>query len=1453
MVAAKDVRSTEASTRLNPNKRKQGHNKNSVEDVITSIDFNLENEIEKTSGKLHDDDIEGDEEEMNDYDLDYEGIIEEIDADLEFDVSSIESTDSENDDADLDVSNVNITNQCRNETKRKTKPLKKGFMSKSRVGTDYIDEGDPSCTCSHCGAIMWYGEQINRRRNTHTPSFTLCCGQGQVVLPLLKEPPEALKKLMMGDDKLSKKFQKNLRPYNMVFSFTSLGGKVERSVKKGVGPDMFQLHGENYHLLGSLRPEDGNNAKFRQMYIADTENEVKNRSNCLSKSSLSGQVKKSDTLKEEIIEVLMKMLNEVNPYVKQFRSARERFDTNPDDAFHMRIISDRLRDGRTYNTPTASEVAALIPGDFNMDMDKRDIVLQRHSGKLFRINEIHASYLALQYPLLFTYGEDGFRLGIKKCVTEATKKQKKATISMRQFFAYRLHKRKNESGHLLHARRLFQQFLVDAYTTINRLRYLKLNQKSLRSDSFDSIKESENAGKTNMNEQGTEFVLPASFTGGPRYMKKNYLDAMTICKHFGFPNLFITFTCNPKWPELTRFTAMYTIEFQKHGLPHAHILLFMHPNYKLPTTDDIDKIISAEIPNKSTEPDLYNVVKDMMMHGPYGFPVYRRLEQEENYVEKSGMKCDNQWVIPYNKELSLRYRAHINVEWCNQAGSIKYLFKYINKGQDRVTVAVEPPDHVVMNQMGSVDGSVEKKKDEFKDFFDCRGKDKMEAVLSRKVIENTMFLAWFELNKINSLAKTLTYAQIPNFFTYDKSKKKFHRRKRGFALGRINYAPRKQEDPYYLRVLVNIVRGPTCYEDIKTFEDVLYESYKKTCAARGLLDDDHEYIDDLLRRSYDSSASDLRQCFAMMLNNDSLSSPENVWEHTWECLSEDIEFNRRIYFNRPGLVLSDEEKKNYALQEIEKLLKHNRDSLERFTNMPKVPQSSTSDSNVLILDERSYSREALLETLERDVPKMTDQQRRIFDEILDAVTKGIGGTFFVYGFGGTGKTFLWNLLSAAIRSKGDIVLNVASSGVASLLLPSGRTAHSRFGIPLNPDEFSTCVIAHGTDQANLIKEASLIIRDEAPMMNKHCFEALDRSLTDIVGKHRNKPFGGKVVVFGGDFRQILPVINGGGRADIVMATLNSSYLWEHCKILKLAKNMRLLSGCLTTTEAKDLKDFSNWILKLGEGKLGEPNDGEAEIEIPSEFLITNSEDPIEAISKAVYGDYVSLQENKEPKFFQERAIICPTNEDVNMVNDFMLDKLDGEEKIYTSADSIDPIDKISLNDEALGPDFLNKIKVSGLPNHSLRLKVGCPVMVLRNINHAAGLMNGTRLQITALMDFMVKAKIITGEKVGKTVYIPRLLITPSDTRLPFKMRRRQLPLAVAFAITINKSQGQSLSQVGLFLPRPVFLHGQLCVAVSKVTSKKGLQILIVDKDGKAKKTTTNVVFKNVFNNLQEDE
>ena len=153
---------------------------------------------------------------------------------------------------------------------------------------------------------------------------------------------------------------------------------------------------------------------------------------------------------------------------------------------------------------------------------------------------------------------------------------------------------------------------------------------------------------------------------------------------------------------------------------------------------------------------------------------------------------------------------------------------------------------------------------------------------------------------------------------------------------------------------------------------------------------------------------------------------------------------------------------------------------------------------------------------------------------------------FVHGHGGTGKTFLWHTIINRIRSEGLVVLAVASSGIASLLLPGGRTAHSRFKIPLTVDELSTCAIKKNTHLSSLLEITSLIVWDEAPMNNRCCFEALDRSMRDVLSGcdncSRDLPFGGKTVLLGGDFRQILPVILGGTEKEIINASLISSTL-----------------------------------------------------------------------------------------------------------------------------------------------------------------------------------------------------------------------------------------------------------------------------------------------------------------------
>ncbi|XP_022032765.1 uncharacterized protein LOC110933870 [Helianthus annuus] len=216
--------------------------------------------------------------------------------------------------------------------------------------------------------------------------------------------------------------------------------------------------------------------------------------------------------------------------------------------------------------------------------------------------------------------------------------------------------------------------------------------------------------------------------------------------------------------------------------------------------------------------------------------------------------------------------------------------------------------------------------------------------------------------------------------------------------------------------------------------------------------------------------------------------------------------------------------------------------------------------------------------------------------------------------------FLWKTFAAALRSKCEVVLNVASRGIASLLLDGGRTAHSRFVIPININEDSICLIEPNTELGDLIKRTTLIIWDEAPMTHNHCFEALDRTMRDISRSSQSniegKPFGGKVVLFDGDFRQILLVIPKGTRSMIVDASLYSSYIWQHCQVLKL---MRLRVGC-KQTDLQEIKEFAEWILKLGDGLLGDENDGEVDIEIPDDLLIHDQVNPISFLISFTYLD-----------------------------------------------------------------------------------------------------------------------------------------------------------------------------------------------------------------------------------------
>ncbi|GJU91462.1 hypothetical protein Tco_1303885, partial [Tanacetum coccineum] len=920
----------------------------------------------------------------------------------------------------------------------------------------------------------------------------------------------------------------------------------------------------------------------------------------------SAPLKSKHPIDRDIIRQVKDVLNTLSDLVKTFRRVRGRYSKYSEQNIRIKLVAKRGTDGRTYNLPTANEVASLIVGDFDTCVEQKDIVIEKLRKGLERINIFHPLYLPLQYPLLMSRGQDRYHLEIPH--------------------------RKKPGQHVMGKKD--KMFLVDGYTMVEteRLYFHRAKQSKLRCDTYSNIRQSVAKGNTDPTLLGKPVVLSFSFTGGPRYMETHNLsstdrpDVMSRVFKMKLDQLMKDL----KVLHLFGHTqvVVYTVEFQKRGLPHAHIYLFLHKDDKVPSVDQIKKFISAEIPDKNEDLNLYKLVSDFMMHGPCGeddatqvcmadekctkhfpkkiterssvdsegYPVYRRRDNER-YMEKSKSQLHNGYVIPYNATLLKRYQCHINVELCSQTGSIKYLFKYINKGPDRVSAQLY---ETVTNEDGQ---QVKKVVDEIKAFYDCRYLSACEAAWRifgfethyRTPFVESMFKGWMKMNELYPKARELTYAEF------------------------LTNVSISTGDAYYCRMLLNIAKGCRTHDEIKKVNGVVYPTYKEACYASGLLEDDNEYVDSIKDVAHWAPPEHLRELFVTLLSQKELTTPLTVWLQTWHLLAQDVQYKRRQVLNIPDLIISDDEKKNVCLFYMEELLRSRGCSLRNWPKMP-YPDSRyiTKFDNRLIYDETDYNH-----------VKLQIEYERL-------------------------KTFLWETLAASIRRRVDIVLNVESSGIASLLMSGGRTAHSRFHISINIDETSTCSISAQSDLGALLKKCKLIIWDEAPMANKHCFKALDRSLRDILRKSRydtcDQPFGNMTMVFEGDFRQVLSVIPKGPRQDIVSVSLKQSYLWDHCKVLK-------------------------------DGELREENDGEVEMDVPEEILIDQGDDPVASIVDFTYPNI--LDNIHDPSYFKEKVVLAPTNEVVDNINEHLLDKFPGEEMVYLSCDSVDKTERNTAIDKAI--------------------------------------------------------------------------------------------------------------------------------------------------------------------------
>ncbi|XP_074346710.1 uncharacterized protein LOC141685515 [Apium graveolens] len=459
---------------------------------------------------------------------------------------------------------------------------------------------------------------------------------------------------------------------------------------------------------------------------------------------------------------------------------------------------------------------------------------------------------------------------------------------MKEYYNYKLMIRPSEglTPHL--GGHLWQQYVVDAFTAIEQYRidWIRGHQTTIYSDMYHNIRDALNKGDSNPENVGKATILSASFTGSKRYMNLYFKDAMAICRTLGDPSLFLTMTTNTKWPEIQRMLkflpgvdvvdapdvvarvfkmkvdqlldqiknkncfrhfigVMHVIEFQKRGFPHAHMLIWLHPNDRPKTTEQIDKMVSAEVPDPSIDPVGYEAVKNYMIHGPCG----------TDCVKSPCM---------------VKGRCSQNLQ----------------------------------------------------EVFDNAGtkKSKLES--------------WFDANKTYAEAPNLTYSEFPSKFTWHPQPGIWKQRKKGDVIGRLVEVHSSSGELLYLCMLLLRIKGAVCFDDLKTVNDHVYNSFHEACAALGILQNDQQWHKAIGENTHTSMPPQLHAIFVNILVYSPISHPRSLWEAHWGCMSDDILLVRRHLTGNPNLCLSDIEIQNYALAEIEKLLNDIGKSLRNFPDMP---------------------------------------------------------------------------------------------------------------------------------------------------------------------------------------------------------------------------------------------------------------------------------------------------------------------------------------------------------------------------------------------------------------------------------------------------------------------------------------------------------------------------------------
>ena len=658
-----------------------------------------------------------------------------------------------------------------------------------------------------------------------------------------------------------------------------------------------------------------------------------------------------------------------------------------------------------------------------------------------------------------------------------------------------------------------------------------------------------------------------------------------------------------------------------------------------------------------------------------------------------------------------------------------------------------------------------------------------------------------DLNKPGFFLERQTHEGAPPMHVVQRNPSRPH-------LTRLQTVHITRGELFYLRSLL-LSRPGISWTDLQTIDGIVHPSFQAACIALGLFTDRNE-AQVCMQEAVETfrTPQQLRILFVHLLTNSCISTPLQFWTDFRYEIAKDFISDSRGDIERGC---------NDALKTLGSLLQ----SHGKYLSDYGLPQPITHDNEVeRELRRWSSQTTALQLQVHAGLSAFTPEQRDIFLQVQYAILNNEPLLMFVDGKAGRGKTFLVNTLCAWVRSTGRIALPTATSAFAAQLYLGGKTTHSTFGVrlhliaklssninqvPVNErNEFLESTIDPQHQRAELLRRCDLIIWDEAPMANCAVLACVEECCRKVTGNQI--PFGGKVVILLGDFRQTCPVVPRGTKADVLNACISRCPLWPLFRISRLTVPIR----------NADDPAFASFVDEIGDG---------AGPRIDLSFLAhtTNIDDVI----SFVYDQ--SILNN--PDACLRRCILAPTNAQVDLYNNAVLNLLTSTSRQYQAADSLEEHTEVTeatgidLNDDSPLPnpdavlDYVRHRRPNGMPDYNLTIKVGGVYRLLRNLSINLGLVKNARVVIVGTGSKLITIRLLQSTHTPGTnsndILLPR--ITFKDRLLSgHTLCRRQFPLSAAYASTFHSCQGLTLDCVGIDLTQDVFTHGQLYTALSRI-------------------------------------